>query len=154
MSPAIAGAASPTRPREAELSARGVTCACRTALAGRKLSGLDYVPAAVNSAAGRATVSVPAPVPVARLIEAAEQAGYSADPWAGAAAGRAAGAGADAARGACLRRLIVGLVFAGPLSDLSVVLPLFPWPGFRGGQRVLATAGGTGQRQEGLPCPG
>jgi hypothetical protein len=154
MSPAIAGAASPTRPREAELSARGVTCACRTALTGKKLSGLDYVPVAVNSAAGRATVSVPAPVPVARLIEAAEQAGYSADPWAGAAAGRAAGAGADAARGACLRRLIVGLVFAGPLSDLSVVLPLFPWPGFRGGQRVLATAGGTGQRQEGLPCPG
>ena len=153
MSPAIVGAASPTGPREAELSARGMTCACRTALAGKKL-GLDYVPAAVNSAAGRATVSVPAPVPVARLIEAAQQAGYSADPWAGAAAGRAAGAGADAARGACLRRLIVGLVSVGPLSDLSVVLPLFPWPGFRGCQRVLATAGGTGQRQEGLPCPG
>jgi hypothetical protein len=154
MSPAIAGAASPTGPREAELSARGMTCACRTALAGKKLSGLDYVPAAVNSAAGRATVSVSAPVPAARLIEAAERAGYGADPWAGAAAGRAAGAGADAARGACLRRLIVALVSVGPLSDLSVVLPLFPWPGFRGWQRVLPTAGGTGPREEGLPCPG
>jgi hypothetical protein len=58
------------------------------------------------------------------------------------------------ARGACLRRLIVAPVSVGPLSDLSVVLPLFRWPGFRGWQRVLATAGGTGQRQEGLPCPG
>ena len=154
MSPAIAGAASPTRPREAELLGPGGDLRVPHRAGGQETSGLDYVPAAVNSAAGRATVSVPAPVPVARLIEAAEQAGYSADPWAGAAAGRAAGAGADAARGAYLRRLIVGLVFAGPLSDLSVVLPLFPWPGFRGGQRVLATAGGTGQRQEGLPCPG
>ena len=76
MSAAIAGAASPTGPREAELSARGMTCACRTALAGKKLS------------------------------------------------------------------------------DLSVVLPLFRWPGFRGWQRVLATAGGTGPREGGLPCPG
>jgi hypothetical protein len=131
-----------------------MTCACRAALAGKKLSGLDYVPAAVNSAAGRATVSVSAPVPAARLIEAAEQAGYGADPWAGAATGRAAGAGANAARGACLRRLIVAPVSVCPPSDLSVVLPLFRWPGFRGWQRVLATAGGTGQRQEGLPCPG
>jgi hypothetical protein len=91
MSPVIAGAASPTGPREAELSARGMTCACRTALAGKTLSG---------------------------------------------------------------RRLIAALVSVGPLSDLSVVVPLFPWPGFRGWQRVLATAGGTGQRQEGSPCLG
>jgi hypothetical protein len=42
--------------------------------------GLDYVTAAVNSAAGRVTVSVSAPVPAARLNEAAEQAGYGADP--------------------------------------------------------------------------
>jgi len=45
-----------------------------------ELSGLDYVTAAVNSAAGRVTVSVSAPVPAARRIEAAEQAGYGADP--------------------------------------------------------------------------
>jgi P-type Cu+ transporter len=45
----------------------------------KKLSALDDVTAAVNFATGRATVTAPVSVQVARLIEAVEQAGYGAD---------------------------------------------------------------------------
>ena len=98
-------------------------------------------PAAVNFATGKATVTAPASVPVARLIEAVEQAGYGADqarPPRAAAARDAGGAEPDAARVAYLRRrLIVALVFFVPLSDLSVLLSLFPWSRFPGWQWVL-----------------
>jgi P-type Cu+ transporter len=81
-------------------------------------------------------------VPVARLIEAVEQAGYRADlarPAADAGGpGDAGGPEPDAARVADLRRrLIVALVFFVPLSDLSVLLSLFPWARFPGWQWVL-----------------
>jgi P-type Cu+ transporter len=58
---------------------------------------------------------------------------------AGAADGvRDGGAGADAERVADLRRrLVVALVFFVPLSDLSVLLSLFPWARFAGWQWVL-----------------
>ena len=86
----------------------------------------------MNFATGKATVTAPASVPVARLVEAVEQAGYGADlarPPAGAGGpDDAGGAGPEAARVAYLRRrLIVALVFFVPLSDLSVLLSLFPW---------------------------
>ena len=44
-----------------------------------ELSALDDVSGAVNFATGKATVTAPALVPAARLIEAVEQAGYGAD---------------------------------------------------------------------------
>src|SRR5580700_10825963 len=153
MSAAITGTASAPGSREVELSIRGMTCAACAARVQKKLSALDDVSAAVNFATETATVSAPESVPVARLIEAVEQAGYRADlarPRAGAdgpadrpgdgsgdGPADAGGAGADAARVAYLRRrLIVALVFFVPLSDLSVLLSLFPWARFPGWQWV------------------
>ncbi|HEV2251560.1 MAG TPA: cation-translocating P-type ATPase [Streptosporangiaceae bacterium] len=126
---------------EVELSIRGMTCAACAARVEKKLSGLDGVTATVNFATGKASVTAPASVPVARLIEVVEQAGYGADlpqPPSGAADPGAAGPGSEAARVAYLRRrLIVALVFFVPLSDLSLMLSLFPWPRFTDWQWVL-----------------
>jgi Cu+-exporting ATPase len=142
MSAAITGMTSSPGLREVELSIRGMTCAACAARVEKKLGGLDDVTAAVNFATGKAAVTAPASVPVARLIEAVEQAGYGADltrPLAGADGPDDAGsAGPDAARVAYLRRrLIVALVFFVPLSDLSVLLSLFGWARFPGWQWVL-----------------
>ncbi len=98
--------------------------------------------ASVNFATGKATVTAPASVPAARLVAAVEQAGYGAElarpPVVAGGPDDAGGAGAEAARVAYLRRrLIVALVFFVPLSDLSVLLSLFPWSRFPGWQWVL-----------------
>jgi P-type Cu+ transporter len=149
-SAAVTGEASST-PREVGLSVRGMTCAACAARVEKKLNAIDSVSATVNFATERATVTAPASVPVQLLIEAVEQAGYGADVLArgpGSAgeaggdspAGAASGGpgGPDADRVAYLRnRLIVALVFFIPLSDLSVLLSLFPWSRFPGWQWVL-----------------
>ena len=142
MSAATTGTTSAPGSREVELSIRGMTCAACAARVEKKLSALDDVSAAVNFATSTATVTAPESVPVAQLIETVEHAGYSADlarPPAGAdGPADPGGAGADAARVAYLRRrLIVALVFFVPLSDLSVLLSLFPWARFPGWQWVL-----------------
>jgi cation-transporting P-type ATPase A/B/Cu+-exporting ATPase len=142
MSAAITGTASALESREVELSIQGMTCAACAARVEKKLSALDDVSATVNFATETATVTALASVPVARLIEAIEQAGYGADlarPRAGAdGPADAGGARADAARVAYLRRrLIVALVFFVPLTDLSVLLSLFGWARFPGWQWVL-----------------
>jgi P-type Cu+ transporter len=142
MSAALTGMTPSPGSQEVELAVQGMTCAACAARVEKKLSALDDVTAAVNFATGRATVTAPVSVPVARLIEAVERAGYGADlarPPAGAAApAEAGGADTDAARVADLRRrLIVALVFFVPLSDLSVLLSLFPWARFPGWQWVL-----------------
>ncbi len=142
MSAAVTGEVSSPGVREVELSVRGMTCAACAARVEKKLGSLDDVVAAVNFVTGRASVTAPASVPVARLIETVEQAGYGAElaqPLAG-GGGPAdeGGAGREAARVAYLRRrLIVALVFFVPLSDLSVLLSLFPWSRFPGWQWVL-----------------
>jgi P-type Cu+ transporter len=136
MSAAVTGDVSSPGMREVELSVRGMTCAACAARVEKKLGSLDGVVAAVNFATGKASVTAPASVPVARLIEAVQQAGYSADLARSLAGG--GGAGPEAARVAYLRRrLIVALVFFVPLSDLSVVLSLFQWSRFPGWQWVL-----------------
>jgi P-type Cu+ transporter len=142
VSAVLSGTASSPGRHEVELSITGMTCAACAARVEKKLGALDDVTAAVNFATGRATVTAPSSVPPSRLIDAVEQAGYGADlvrPLADAGEpGDAGGAGADAARVADLRRrLIVALVFFVPLSDLSVVLSLFPWARFPGWQWVL-----------------
>ncbi|HEV3287471.1 MAG TPA: heavy metal-associated domain-containing protein, partial [Streptosporangiaceae bacterium] len=116
MSAALTGMTPSPGSQEVELAIRGMTCAACAARVQKKLSALDDVTAAVNFATGTATVTAPVSIPVTRLIEAVEQAGYGADvtrPPAGAAAPPEAGAAdADAARVADLRRrLIVALVF-------------------------------------------
>jgi P-type Cu+ transporter len=122
-----------------------MTCAACAARVEKQLNAIDHVLATVNFATERATVTAPSSVPVARLIDAVEQAGYRADvltrgpggPGGDGPAG-AAGGGPDADRVSYLKkRLIVALVFLVPLSDLSVLLSLFPSFRFPGWQWVL-----------------
>jgi Cu+-exporting ATPase len=137
----IATAASPPDLTEVELAVRGMTCAACAAKVQRKLGELPGVTASVNVATAKATVAVPSSVPVQRLVEAVEQAGYAAEviPPAGEASGPREGEDSpDAAVTASLRRrLIVALVFFVPLSDLSVQLSLFPSFRFPGWQWLL-----------------
>jgi P-type Cu+ transporter len=137
----------PTAARELALTVGGMTCAACAARVQKKLNALDDVSATVNFATGRALVTAPESVPVQRLIETVTAAGYQAEvaelhqPGV-AQPGAAAAPGPEAARVRDLRnRLIVALVFFVPLSDLSVLLSLFPWSRFPGWQWVLvATA--------------
>jgi P-type Cu+ transporter len=137
-SAAVTGEARLPGSREIELSIRGMTCAACAARVERKLGALGDVTATVNLATEKATVIAPPSVPVQRLIDAVEQAGYEAE-----LAGQAAADNGDAPRGAdagvayLRRRLIVALVFFIPLSDLSVLLSLFPSFRFPGWQWVL-----------------
>jgi P-type Cu+ transporter len=134
-----AGAARASSPelRQVELSIRGMTCAACAARVESILVAIPDVAASVNVVTERATVTAPRSMPLERLIDAVEQAGYGAhlaqpSPQAGDDGGQ------DAARVAYLRRrLIVALVFFVPLSDLSVLQSLFPWSRFPGWQWVL-----------------
>jgi cation-transporting P-type ATPase A/B/Cu+-exporting ATPase len=84
-------------------------------------------------------VIAPLSVPVQLLVAEIERAGYGAEvAGAGDEPADVGGGTADAARVAYLRRrLIVALVFFVPLSDLSVLLSLFPEYRFPGWQWVL-----------------
>ena len=116
-----------------------MTCAACAAKVESRLNAIENVSATVNIATGKATVSAPSSVPVRLLVAEIERAGYGAE-VAGTDAGpaKADGGTADAARVAYLwRRLIVALVFFVPLSDLSVLLSLFPAYRFPGWQWVL-----------------
>jgi P-type Cu+ transporter len=115
-----------------------MTCAACAARVEKTLNAIDGVHAAVNFATERATVTAPASVPVGLLIEAVEQAGYDADLLTRDVGEAGVNAGPDADRVTYLRnRLIVALVFFVPLSDLSVLLSLFPAFRFPGWQWVL-----------------
>ena len=122
-----------------ELLVTGMTCAACAARVEGRLNAIENVSATVNIATEKATVTAPPSVPVRLLIEEIERAGYAAE-VAGASDGPAEAKGgmADATRVAYLRRrLTVALVFFVPLSDLSVLLSLFPAYRFPGWQWVL-----------------
>jgi len=142
-SAAVTGEASSAL-REVDLSVRGMTCAACAVRVEKKLNAIASVSATVNLATERATITAPASVPVQVLIDAVERAGYGADvldrgaPASDAAPGDAVPAGPEADRVADLRRrLILALIFFVPLSDLSVLLSLFPSFRFPGWQWTL-----------------
>ena len=127
------------------MSVQGMTCAACAARVEKKLNTIDGVAATVNFATEAAIVTAPAEVPVQRLIDAVEQAGYRAEildrsgggtPSAGPQEPAEHGGDADVVAD-LRRRLIVALVLFIPLSDLSVLLSLFPWSRFPGWQWVL-----------------
>jgi P-type Cu+ transporter len=145
MSSAALDGGQPTRSGEPpglvrlELLVTGMTCAACAARVEGRLNAIENVSATVNIATEKATVTAPSSVPAQLLVEEIEHAGYGAE-VAGAsdAPAGADGDSADAARVAYLRRrLIVALVFFVPLSDLSVLLSLFPEYRFPGWQWVL-----------------
>jgi len=135
--------------RTTELSIRGMTCAACAARVEKRLTLVaPEVVASVNFATERAMVTAPEAVPARALVAAVAAAGYAAQVVAPA---RAAAAGADGARADGVeapvpgqaqarylrRRLVLALVFFVPLSDLSIMLSLFPAYRFAGWQWVL-----------------
>ncbi|HEY6310955.1 MAG TPA: heavy metal translocating P-type ATPase [Streptosporangiaceae bacterium] len=127
--------------RNIELSIDGMTCAACAARVEKKLNAIGpEVIAAVNFATGKATVAAPEAVPARALIAAVEGAGYAAQaasPAAPAAAAAKALSPVDTQAAYLRRRLLLALVFFVPLSDLSVMLSLFPAYRFAGWQWVL-----------------
>jgi len=126
-------------PVRVELLVTGMTCAACVAKVEGRLNAIENVSATVNIATEKATVTAPTSVPVRLLVEEIERAGYGAEvSGASDKPAEASGDTADAARVAYLRRrLIVALVFFVPISDLSVLLSLFPAYRFPGWQWVL-----------------
>ena len=124
-----------------EFAIGGMTCAACAARVQAKLNKVNGVTATVNLATERARITAPAHVSASDLVAVVEAAGYSAGLV---GAGQAAPAGGDAGVAAdeaavrrLRRRLILALVFFVPLTDLSIVLSLFPWSRFPGWQWFL-----------------
>ena len=126
---------------EFEFAIGGMTCAACAARVQAKLNKVDGVTASVNLSTERAHITAPAHVSASDLVAVVESAGDSAGPV---GAGQAAPAGGDAGVTAdeatvrrLRRRLILALVFFVPLTDLSIVLSVFPWSRFPGWQWFL-----------------
>jgi len=119
-----------------ELVVGGMTCAACAARVQAKLIKAGGVAATVNYATGRAHVTAPAGMSAGELVSVVEAAGYSAD-VAVPDDSTAADAVDDAAVRRLRRRLILALVFFVPLTDLSIVLSVFPWSRFPGWQWLL-----------------
>ena len=122
---------------EVELAIGGMTCAACAARVQARLNKADGVTAAVNLATERAHVTAPAHLSAQDLVAMVEAAGYSAClTGAGLAAGlgHAGGSADEAAVRRLRRRLMLALVFFVPLTDLSIVLSVFPWSRFPGWQ--------------------
>ncbi|RZS44795.1 Cu+-exporting ATPase [Herbihabitans rhizosphaerae] len=116
-----------------ELDIGGMTCAACAARVERALNKLDGVRAAVNYATERA--SVHGPVPVDGLVATVTKAGYTAAPRR--AAGDDDGQAAHTAKVRDLRRrLVVAVLLAMPLGNLSLTLAFVPSLRFPGWQWV------------------
>src|ERR1700678_2820993 len=121
----------------------GMTCAACAARVQTKLNKVDGVAATVNLATERAHITAPPQVSPADLVKVIEAAGYSAQlahpqTDVDTDADTDADATADGATVRRLRRrLILALVFFVPLTDLSIVLSIFPWARFPGWQWLL-----------------
>ena len=121
---------------EFEFAIGGMTCAACAARVQAKLNKVDGVTASVNLSTERAHITAPAHVSASDLVAVVEAAGYSAELASPESAD--AGVTADEATVRRLRRrLILALVFFVPLTDLSIVLSVFPWSRFPGWQWFL-----------------
>ena len=134
VAPPLSGSA--TDAAEFDLVIGGMTCAACAARVQAKLNKVDGVTATVNLATERAHVTARAGVAAADLVGVVESAGYSAE-LAVPELRDDGTAAADAAVRRLSRRLILALVFFVPLTDLSIVLSVFPWSRFPGWQWLL-----------------
>ena len=121
---------------QVELVVGGMTCAACAARVQAKLNKLDGVTAAVNLSTGRAYVLAPVTVSAPDLIGVVEAAGDTAQ-VARLAGPDAGAAGEQAVERRLRRRLTLALVFFVPLTDLSLMLSIFPWTRFPGWQWLL-----------------
>jgi P-type Cu+ transporter len=132
----IAAAPETTEGVQVELVVGGMTCAACAARVQARLNKVTGVTATVNLSTERAYVSAPGTVSASDLIGVVKAAGYTAE--VARPAGPDAGAAAEqAAVGRLRRRLTLALVFFVPLTDLSLMLSIFPWTRFPGWQWLL-----------------
>jgi len=139
---ALTGTAAATPPdsTEVELVIGGMTCAACSARVQAKLNKLDGVTATVNLTTERAYITAPPRVGPDDLIGVVVAAGYTAELATPAGLDDWSSAGTEAAEAAVRRlrrRLILALVFFVPLTDMSIVLSVFPYTRFPGWQWVL-----------------
>ena len=123
-----------------ELAVGGMTCAACAARVQAKLNKVTGVTASVNLSTERAYVTAPAQFSARDLIDVVEAAGYTAELAAPAeqdAVVDATAAADEAAVRRLRRRLTLALVFFVPLTDLSLMLSVFPWTRFPGWQWLL-----------------
>jgi P-type Cu+ transporter len=124
--------------RTVELSVGGMTCAACAARVEKKLNTVGHeVIAAVNFATSQAMITAPEAVSTAALIAAVRDAGYTAEVTTPDRSTGSQAAPDDGQAGYLRRRLMIALVFFVPLSDLSIMLSLFPAYRFTGWQWVL-----------------
>jgi P-type Cu+ transporter len=121
---------------EFELIIGGMTCAACAARVQAKLNKVEGVTATVNFATERARVTAPVQVCAPDLVRVVEAAGYTAELAVPEQPDQQIAADEDTVR-RLRRRLILALVFFIPLTDLSIVLSLFPWSRFPGWQWFL-----------------
>jgi cation-transporting P-type ATPase A/B/Cu+-exporting ATPase len=123
---------------EFEFTIGGMTCAACAARVERKLNKLDGVTASVNFATEKASVRVARPVAPAELVAQVAHAGYTAELIEPDRPATDEQDGGDNRHVQYLwRRLIVALLLAAPLGDLSITLALVPSLRFTGWQWVL-----------------
>src|SRR5689334_21952051 len=126
---------------QVELVIGGMTCAACAARVQAKLNKVTGVTASVNLSTERAYISAPPTVSADTLIDVVVATGYTAElarpAEPGAEPGEAAETAEDAAVRRLRRRLILALVFFVPLTDLSMMLSIFPWTRFAGWQWLL-----------------
>ena len=117
-----------------DIAVSGMTCAACAGRVERRLNKLDGVRATVNLATERARVVAPAGTDPQMLTAAVEKAGYTATLLTG-TSGDAGRRTDDRTRD--LQRLVVAVVLAMPLADLSLALSLFPELRFPGREWVF-----------------
>jgi Cu+-exporting ATPase len=126
---------------QVELVIGGMTCAACAARVQAKLNKVTGVTASVNLSTERAYVSAPPTLSVDAIIGVVQATGYTAElarpADLDAAAAESNETAEDAAVRRLRRRLTVALVFFVPLTDLSMMLSIFPWTRFPGWQWVL-----------------
>ncbi len=122
---------------QVELVIGGMTCAACAARVQAKLNKVTGVTASVNLSTERAYLSAPATVSAPDLIGVIQAAGYTAE-LARPAEPDAGEAADEAAVRRLRRRLTLALVFFVPLTDVSLMLSIFPWTRFPGWQWLLA----------------
>jgi P-type Cu+ transporter len=138
---------------EVELVIGGMTCAACAARVQAKLNKVDGVTATVNLSTERARITAPVHLPASDLGAVVEAAGYSAELAVPASADPGFTADEAAVR-RLRRRLILALVFFVPLTDLSIVLSVFPWSRFPGWQWLLVVLAAPGSTRDHVRAAG
>jgi len=126
-----------TQAMRVELVIGGMTCAACAARVQARLNKVTGVTATVNLSTERAYISAPATVSAPHLIGVVEAAGYTAELASASGPARTEESADDATVRRLRRRLTLALVFFVPLTDVSLMLSIFPWTRFPGWQWLL-----------------